>query len=272
MANSNVMTASQKTSDLREIGRLLLPKEHGSWSVTLEPLALGLIAAPSAAGGALAASVLAGFFLRRPLRLLWGGGIDPRRPLAWGCVAMLSVVVGAGLWCAAAWSTPARLWPLLAAMPAGLAFLWFDSRGESREAAAELAGVAAFAAIPAALGSLAGWAPSVALALAGLMACRSVPTVMTIRAYLRCSKGEPVPVGPALAASAAAVVVSIVLARVGLASWTAVPVMALLLVRAWFLLGPLKPWLPARTVGMIESILGGLWVLVVALGEARLSK
>jgi hypothetical protein len=251
---------------------LLLPKEHGSWSVALEPLALGLVAAPSTAGGALAASVLAGFFLRRPLKLLWGGGADSRRPLAWGCVAILSVVAGAGLWCAAAWSTPARLWPLLAAMPAGLAFLWFDSHGESREAAAELAGVATFAAVPAALGSLAGWTPSAALALAGLMAGRSVPTVMTIRASLRCSKGQPVPVGPALAASAAAVVVSIVLARVGLASWAGVPAMALLLVRAWFLLGPLEPRLPATTVGKIESILGGIWVLVVALGEAHLPK
>lgn len=266
------MTSSPETSRLREIGRLLLPKEHGSWSVAAEPLVLGLVAAPSIAGGALAASVLAGFFMRRPLKLLGGGGIDPRRPLAWGCVAVLGVAAAAGLGMAAAWSAPARLWPLLAALPAGGAFLWFDSRGASREAAAELAGVAAFATVPAALGSLAGWTPAAALALAGLMAGRSVPTVMTIRAYLRCGKGRPAPVAPALVASVAAVIMAIVLARAGLATWAAVPMIALLLVRAWIFLGPLKPQLPATTVGRIESILGGIWVLVVALGEASLAK
>jgi YwiC-like protein len=272
MANFIVTTSSQETSGLRGMIRLVLPKEHGSWSVALEPLVLGLIAAPSTAGGVLAASVLAGFFLRRPLKLLRGGGIDPRRPLAWGCVAILSVVAAAGLLGAVACSAPARLWPLLVAMPAGLAFLWFDSRGESRVAAAEMAGVTAFATVPAALGSLAGWTPSVALALAGLMACRSVPTVITIRAYLRRCKGQPAPVGTALAASAAAVIVAIVLAHAGLASWAAVPVMVLLVVRTWFLLGPLKPRLPATTVGRIESVLGVLWVLVVALGEVHLLK
>lgn len=240
--------------------------------MALEPLALGLIAAPSIAGGALAVSVLAGFFLRRPLKLLSGGGVDQRRPLAWGCVAILGVVAGAGLLCAAAWTAPARLWPLLAAWPAGLAFVWLDSRGEARAAAAELAGVVAFAAVPAALSLLAGWAPSAALALAGLMAGRSVPTVITIRAYLRRQKGQLVSVWPALAASIAAVVAVIILARAGLASWTATPAMALLLVRSWSLLGPLEPRLSATTVGKIEVVLGGLWVLLVALGAARLPR
>lgn len=50
------------------VGTVFLPKEHGSWSLALEPLALGLLVAPSLAGGALAGAVLAGFFARRPLK------------------------------------------------------------------------------------------------------------------------------------------------------------------------------------------------------------
>jgi hypothetical protein len=40
---------------------VILPKEHGSWSLALEPIALGLLVAPSWAGGSLAVAVLAGF-------------------------------------------------------------------------------------------------------------------------------------------------------------------------------------------------------------------
>lgn len=107
---------------------------------------------------------------------------------------------------------------------------------------------------------------------AGLRAGRSIPTVMTIRAYLRRSKGQLSPAALGLVASVAAVILAIGLARAGLASWAAVSVMALLLLRAWFLLGPLKPQLPATTVGKTESVLGVLWILVVALGEVHLPR
>ncbi|MES1167658.1 MAG: YwiC-like family protein, partial [Oleiharenicola lentus] len=47
---------------------IFLPREHGSWFLVLEPLALGLLVAPSSAGGALAVATLAAFFMRRPLK------------------------------------------------------------------------------------------------------------------------------------------------------------------------------------------------------------
>ena len=40
------MTSSLETPRWREAIRLVLPKEHGSWSLALEPLVLGFIAAP----------------------------------------------------------------------------------------------------------------------------------------------------------------------------------------------------------------------------------
>jgi hypothetical protein len=43
---------------------LVMPREHGSWSLALEPLLFGLIAAPSLAGGGLALAVVAAFFGR----------------------------------------------------------------------------------------------------------------------------------------------------------------------------------------------------------------
>ena len=52
----------------RRVARLLLPREHGSWALAFEPLVLGLLAAPSAAGAALALAVIAAFFARTPCK------------------------------------------------------------------------------------------------------------------------------------------------------------------------------------------------------------
>jgi hypothetical protein len=265
----HVMIASAKTPRWREMIRLVLPKEHGSWSLALEPLVLGLVAAPSAAGGALEISVLAGFFLRRPLKLWRGGDADPRRPLALLCVVILAVMAVVGLLLAATLAAPARLWPLLLAVPPGAAFVWFDSRGASRETAAEIAGSIAFAVIPMALASLAGWPAEAALAVTAVMAGRSLPTVMTIRAYLRRKKGAIVSSGPALALSGAAVIVVVLLAHTDLAPWAAAVAMMLLLVRAWILLGPVRPQFPATRLGVAESVLGGVLVIVLALSWIR---
>ena len=66
---SNVLTAEPILSETApRRGAVFLPREHGSWSLALEPLALGLLVVPSAAGAALAAAALAGFFARRPLK------------------------------------------------------------------------------------------------------------------------------------------------------------------------------------------------------------
>jgi hypothetical protein len=58
---------------------LVLPKEHGSWSLAIEPVVFGLIAAPSVAGGWFGLAVLAAFFARRPVRI----ALRNPRALAW---------------------------------------------------------------------------------------------------------------------------------------------------------------------------------------------
>lgn len=47
-----------------------LPVEHGGWSLTLEPVALGLLVAPSRAGFLLAVATVGAFLLRHPLKIV----------------------------------------------------------------------------------------------------------------------------------------------------------------------------------------------------------
>src|SRR5690242_15227457 len=76
---------------------VFLPKEHGSWSLALEPVALGLLVAPSWAGGALAGAVLAGFFARRPLKAAFSPIHSARRLAAREALVMWTALAVAGL-------------------------------------------------------------------------------------------------------------------------------------------------------------------------------
>lgn len=236
---------------------LLLPREHGSWSLAFEPVVLVLLVAPSAAGAALALAAGAGFFTRRPLKLaLTLPSSNPRRSPARIAAICFALMAGAALAGAVMLGSLPRLWPLLLVIPFGALFLWFDLRNAMREAEAELAGSAAFALLPAAGATLAGWPAPAALALAALALARSVPTVVTVRTYLRLNKGEPTRALMALAAVSVAFALVSILTLQGLVPAMAVAVSAMLWVRTGWLLSGLRPDWPARKVGVMEAVLG----------------
>ena len=74
------MTATSATAPTRErtaaprprslLRTVAVPDEHGGWGLTLVPVLLGLLVAPSGAGVALAATAFLAFLVRTPLRLV----------------------------------------------------------------------------------------------------------------------------------------------------------------------------------------------------------
>ena len=244
---------------------LVLPKEHGSWSLALEPLAFGLLVAPSSGGGFLAVAVAAAFFARRPLRIAWRDARAERRSDARNALAALAVIaVGAFLGALLVAGVEWLLW-LVPSACAGALFISFDLRNGGREETAEIAGSAAFAFLPAAFAAIAGAAPATSIALALVMAGRAVPTVLSVRSALRGAKtGIRRPV-PALLAAFAALAAGIVLVRHGLAPITAAAALGALAARAVALLVFPRSALRARTIGMAEAVIGILFVVFVAL-------
>ncbi len=261
----SVMTSSAPSIPLPRWRELVWPKEHGSWSLALEPLAFGLLAAPSLGGAALAIGAVAAFFVRRPLRIAL---TDPRgerraasRRAAVACGAL--ALVG---WFGALVAGGAGWWPwLLPSAVAGACFLFFDLQKAGREQHAEIAGAVTFAWIPAVLAALAGWPMASATALAVVMLARAVPTVLTVRATVRARKtGAVAPIFPVALALGAAVVVAM-LAHAGLAPWTAAGLGALLAGRSIALLVFPRPALRASTIGMAEAGIGVVFVVATAL-------
>jgi hypothetical protein len=244
---------------------VVLPREHGSWSLAFEPVVLGLLVAPSAAGALLAVALGAGFFARRPLRIYLNERRAERR--AQGKHALIicmgtgvlglsgAVLLGGAEWLL--WLVPVAI--------AGAIFAHFDRNGAGREEAAEIAGSAAFAMVPAAIGILGGLAPVQALTLALLSLARSVPSVLCVRSYLRAKKTDEHRNAPALIAACSAFVVAAMLFERNLASPLAFLCVTALAMRAFALLVIFQPVWRARTVGMIETMVGVLFVLSVSL-------
>ncbi|MBA4136270.1 MAG: hypothetical protein C0518_03015 [Opitutus sp.] len=273
-------TSGSSNSSFRS---LVVPREHGSWALALEPVALGLLVAPSLAGGWLALAVAAGFLTRRPLKLaVTLPARDPRRVAAFRWTLLFSFLALSALALAAVSPAPgaslsevrnplpslSALWPLLLAVPFGGAFLWFDLRNEMREAQAELAGSIAFALVPAAFATLAGWTAAPALALAMLMLARSVPTVLAVRTFLRLAKGRDASGAPAVAIAIVALAVIVGLAWRTLVPPAAVVVAAVLVLRTALLLSPFFPAWSARRVGMMEAVIGVLFLGALAAAYA----
>lgn len=242
-----------------------LPAEHGSWSLAFEPLALGLLVAPSAGGAALAVAIASLFLARRPLKLALHPGNEPRPGMR--RVALLLLACAAvGLAEAAALGGPRALWPLLLAAPLGGWFLFRDHRNAARSLSAELAGSAAFAVQTAAVASLAGWPARAALALAAVMAARAVPTVLTVRHAVRFAKGRSVGRSWPPAAAAIALALILLLAARSLAPWLTAVFGLLLLARAIVLAAPAGRGFSARQIGTTEAVIGAVYVLGTAVG------
>lgn len=172
-----------------------LPTEHGGWSLTLEPVALGLLVEPSIAGAALGGVALVGFMARTPLKTYfvdrYRGRRLPRTELA-GRVGTIELIVLAGLMLVAVLTGSPRFWvPLLIAAPLIAIEIWYDIRSRSRHLAPELAGTIGVASMAAAI-PLAGDATAlVAAGLWSVAGARVLATIPFVRFQLRRAKDQP---------------------------------------------------------------------------------
>jgi hypothetical protein len=250
------------TSDLRSVA---LPSEHGGWSLTLEPVVLGLLVEPSWAGLALGMAALLAFLVRTPLKLVL---VDRRRNRRLDRsrlavrVAGAELAVLAGLMAAAVLSARKPfLWPLAIAAPLVVMELWYDIRSRSRRLVPELAGSVGVAAV-AAVVVLAGDAPDrLAAGLWCVAAARAVAAVAFVRVQLRRAKAQAHSRGmsDAFQAGAAAAVAGAWLAG-AVSAAGAVAIAALAVVHVVLVRLPV----PATPILGAQQVVLGLAVVVTA--------
>ncbi len=257
-----------KTITLRQWRTIALPPEHGSWGLTLEPILLGLLLAPSTAGWGLALLAFSAFLLRWPLKVLTQSKQLKRRSLAVVFCSFYALLALTGLLLGMQTGTRPLL-PFVLALPFGVIFFLFDKQNKSRYWQAELAGPVAFAATATAIALASNWTMLSALVLWVVMVARAVPSILYVRARLRLDRGNPHL--PSLV-TAAHIVALLITAWLVWRTWLpplTIVVMGLLLARAVLGLSRYRRPVPIKVIGFAELGWGLLTVLVVAFGDFR---
>lgn len=165
-----------------------LPAEHGGWGLTLEPVLLGLLVAPSWPGAALGVAALLAFLVRTPLKL----ALIDRRRHQWSArsrlAARIAVVESVLITAGALFALYAGGWRWLLAVAVALPLvgveLWFDIRSRGRRLVPELCGALGISAAVAALVLAAGKGSGLAIALSMVLAARAVGAIPFVRVQI----------------------------------------------------------------------------------------
>lgn len=248
-----------------------LPVEHGGWSLTLEPVALGLLVAPSPAGCLLAAAAAGAFLARHPFKIVAAdrrrGRRFPRTAAAERFLLLYGgVALAAALAAAATADSYVFLLPLLVALPLASVQLAYDAVGRSRALIPELLGSVGLAAVAAGI-ALAGGRPLAAsLGLWAVLAGRAVPSILYVRARLGQLHGQSPSALPTVVAHVAALALVALLAWAGVAPLIAAAALLLLLLRTVAGLYAAGAKGSAKQVGLREIVYGAITVAAVAAG------
>jgi len=184
---------AQQRSPLRAVA---VPSEHGGWGLTAEAVLLGLLVAPSVAGGELGAAAVLAFLARTPLKVVlvdrWRNR-RLRRTLLAERVAAAELVLLGGLVILAALRAGREWWaPFLVAAPLVGVELWFDMRSRSRRLLPELCGAVGIASAAAAMARAGGAGWSVSIGLWVVLSARSIGSIPFARAQVQRIKGHAV--------------------------------------------------------------------------------
>lgn len=254
---------------------VVLPAEHGGWGLTLEPVLLGILVAPSLAGVAVGLAGIAASLVRTPLRVVLLGWqreqrerrpMDPTRLRLARRVALLELVVLglASLVAVSQARQPAWWLPGIAAAPWLGVALWYDARSRGRELLPEVAAGAAFASL-ASMGALVGGAPwPLALGLWLILGARVATSIPQVRVQVTRLHGRSQPVRATVLGDAAAVLLAAVAVVLdgGLVAGAGAIVVIVVCGRWWLA----RPSIPARTLGLRQMGIGFALVAVTALG------
>jgi hypothetical protein len=184
------------TGDRAVLRAVAMPTEHGGWSLTLEPVVLGLLVAWSWPGLALAAAAFLAFLARTPLKLVlvdrWRGRWLPRSGVA-ARVTLVELSLMCALIIGAALGTLDARWsiPLLVAVPLVSIELWFDMRSRSRRLVPELAGTVGIGSVAAAIALADGQPTALALGLWCVVAARAIAAIPYARTQVLRGRGKP---------------------------------------------------------------------------------
>jgi hypothetical protein len=249
------------------VSRIVLPPEHGSWSLLFEPLAVGLAIAYSHSAIWVALVAIGAFFARQPLKTrvlarknAAAARIAEKFLLIFGSVAVAGII---GL---AISTTAWAFFPLIVAAPLAVQQLVLDISTRGRSLTAEIAGAAAIASSVAVIAIADGFALPSATALWVTLTGRFVPSILFVKNRLLLEKGKKFDRFSPNIAHLSSLLIVAAFALLGLASFLTVGVFVLLSARSIYGLAGTRRGTKAMVIGIWEVVFGVLTVTSMIAG------
>ena len=248
--------------------RVAVPSEHGGWSLTAEPVILGLIVAWSWPGLALGVAAMLAFVARTPLKVVLVDRWRHRRLERTRLAARVATIELAVIAVLGAWATVRAengwFWvPLAAAVPLVGLELWFDMRSRSRRLVPELAGAIGIGSVVAAIVLAAGASAALAYGLWVVVSARAVAAIPYARTQVLRAHDRSVTLSHsdlAQALAVGAVAVAWLLEAIPIA-----PVVAMAAIAVFNLAAVRGPVRRAVIIGLQQTAFGITLILVTAI-------
>jgi hypothetical protein len=246
-----------------------LPAEHGGWGFLIEPMILGMLVAPSAAGLWLCLAALGAFLLHQPAKIAlkdwrrrrsfertrWAA----RFTLLYGGIAVLGLV-------GALTTALATFWlPLLIIVPVACIHFAYEASNQGRELLPEMLGSITLSASAPMIALAANVPLDQAFLLWAILILRILPSILYVRARLRRAKGKPVSLAIPILAHAGVLLLTVLFVVSSSANGFVILAAALLLARAFYGLKFAPPTTPAKSIGFQEMGFGLGYVVLCAL-------
>ena len=249
---------------------IALPVEHGAWGFLFEPLAAGLIIAPSIAALWLALFVVGAFLMRQPLKFLfadWQQGRHlPRTDMALRFGLIFGAIATAGLLGSLSFAPLESFIPFIIVAPFTVWLIVQDVARQTRQLLPELIAAFVLASSVAAIALANDFSFSSASALWAILLARLIPSVLYVRSRLRLEKGKNFSRSSPILAHLFALMFIGGLAFYGLSPLLTVAMFGVLFGRALLGLSPYRKKIKAMQIGIREVIYGLLTVLSIVIG------
>jgi hypothetical protein len=264
------ITSPIKQKSAIPLKSIALPIEHGSWGFVFEPIAAGLLLAPSLPALFITILVTGGFLARQPLKFALADWQQarrlPRTEIAKRFVLIFGGIAAFGLVGSLITAPAVSFIPFVVVAPSVVYLISQDAARQTRNLLPEVLAAIALASSLPAMTLAAGWSLTGSFALWAIMLSRLVPSIIYVRNRLKLEKGKEFSRISSVASHIAALLVVGVLAYFSLTTFLLIPVMAFLLGRAIFGMSRFRRVARAKIIGIYEVVYGAITVLTLVLG------
>jgi hypothetical protein len=180
--------------------------------------------------------------------------------VVYAAVAAIAVSVGVRM------AGPTPVLPLVVSSPLVLVYLFFDTRKRSKKLVPEMAGPLGLAGVAPAIALAGGLSGPGSWALWAVMAARTIPSILYVRARLRLRRGEETNRIGVIGWHFGSLMLIGALAREGHVPLLTAAALVVLLVRAGYGLSPNRQRSKVTRIGFLEIAYGLFYIIATGVG------